>query len=212
MGKAVKYNEEELNWIEKNKELLRREAHEQFSKKFKRPDVSFDNYNALCKRKKWLTGRTGHFKKNTPAWNKGKKMPFNPNAAKTQFKKGQQPHNTKYIGHERVSRCGYVEISVYDENLKTPSKRKYVLKHRWLWEQQHGPLPEGMCLKSLDGNKTNTDPENWTPISRSMLPRLNGVNGRNYDQADQSLKPLIMNVTKLEHEAREKKNAKREEA
>lgn len=203
-SKRIDYCPAELEWIEQHKELPRKEAHRMFRETFKRVDVSLANYNGLCKRKGWMTGRTGQYAKDAQAWNKGKKMPFNPNSAKTQFKAGHQPHNTNYLGHERVSKDGYVEISIYDEKMKGNFKRRYALKHRWLWEQKHGPLPKGMCLKCLDGDKTNTNPENWAAIPRAMLPRLSGVYGRGYEQADQTLKPLIMTVTKLEHQAREK--------
>jgi hypothetical protein len=49
---------------------------------------------------------------------------------------------------------------------------------------------------------TNTDPDNWALIPRALLPRLNGVHGRGYDEAPADLKPAILAVTTLEHTAR----------
>ncbi|WP_319532840.1 HNH endonuclease signature motif containing protein [uncultured Cohaesibacter sp.] len=206
-GKRIDYSAEELAWIEANKTRVRKEAHAEFVVVFGRQDVSFSNYHSLCKRKGWFTGRTGRIEKGNVPLNKGKKMPFNANSARTQFKKGQLPHNTKYLGHERVSVDGYVEISVNETNPHTGYERRYVLKHRHLWELEHGPLPDGMCLKCLSDDKQNCDPSNWEMVPRGLLPRLNGKSGRNYDHAEPELKPVIMAVARLEHAAREARKA-----
>ena len=139
--------------------------------------------------------------------NKGRKMPFHPNSARTRFRKGQLPHNTKWLGHERVNRDGYVEISVAEKNPHTGYERRYVHKHRHLWEQANGPVPEGMALKCLDGDKLNTDPSNWEAVPRGLLPRLNGRGGIAYDEAEPELKPTIMAMAKLKHRARQKAKA-----
>lgn len=186
--------------------MSRRWIHSAFVSVFRRR-VTLDNIKSLCWRKGWKTGRDGCFPKGHIPDNKGKKRPFNASSARTQFKRGQLPHNTKYAGHERVSKDGYVEISVNETNPHTGYARRYVLKHRWLWEQANGPVPKGRCLKSLDGNKANTDPSNWELVPRGLLPRLNGRFGRGYDDASAELKPTIMAVAKLEHRLREKKHS-----
>lgn len=156
-----------------------------------------------CKRYGIKSGRDGRFNKGQESWNKGKKMPFNANSAKTQFKKGQRPQNTKYLGHERVSKDGYVEISVAETNPHTGFHRRYVLKHRYLWEQQHGPVPDGMCLKCLDGDKTNCDPSNWECIDRALLPAL--TRKRNFESLPNEVKPLAITASKLEHKAKQRR-------
>lgn len=201
-GRAISYSAEELAWIEAHSAMPRRALHQAFVEKFGRDDVSQANLHALCKRNRWLTGRTGQFTPGQEAWNLGRKMPFHPNSARTRFKKGNRPHNTKYLGHERVSVDGYVEVSIDETNPHTGFERRYVLKHRYLWEQQNGPLSEGYALKCLDGNKLNTDPSNWEAVPRALLPRLNGRFGRGYDAAPAELKPTIMATAKLEHRAR----------
>lgn len=199
---AIRYSETELAWIEARKSEPRRALHADFVARFGRGDVSLQNFKALCKRKGWMTGRTGRFVPGQPSLTKGMKMPSHPNSAKTQFKKGGLPHNTRHLGHERLSKDGYVEISIAQTNPHTGYERRYVHKHRHLWEQENGPVPDGMVLKCLDGDKTNTDPANWELISRAMLPRLNGRFGRGYDSAPPEIKPVIMAVAKLEHSAR----------
>lgn len=209
-GKCIGYSEAELAWIEANKLLLRREAHAKFVQVFGRNDVDFTNYNALCKRNGWLTGRTGCFEKGMAPVNKGRPQhewmseSSMAKGAETQFKKGGLPHNTNYLGHERISKDGYIEISVAETNPHTGFERRYVQKHRWLWEKLHGPVPKSMVLKCLDGNRRNTDPANWEAISRALLPALAGGRHRRlpYDTAPDELKPALLLLAKV-------KNAKR---
>jgi hypothetical protein len=207
-GHWIKYGSAEMAWLEANRLLVISDYHRGFCAAFNRTDVALVNLHSLRKRKGWSTGRTGCFVKGQKPPNKGKKCApgrggRHPNSRKTQFKKGQLPHNTNFAGHERVSKDGYVEISVNETNPHTGYERRYVLKHRWLWEAANGPVPEGMALKCR-GERTNTDPANWELVSRALLPRLNGRFGRGYDEAPTELKPVIMAVAKLEHRARER--------
>ncbi|HET8612983.1 MAG TPA: HNH endonuclease [Sphingomonas sp.] len=202
-GRAIHYSAEELTWLEENRTMPRADLHRLFFMLFGREEVSPDHIKSLCWRKGWLTGRTGCFEAGLVPHNKGRKMPFNPNSARTQFKKGNLPHNTHWLGHERVSKDGYVEISVDETNPYTGFERRYVLKHRYLWEKANGPLPDGMCLKCLDGDKTNTEPSNWEAIPRAMLPRLAGRWTVPYDSAPNELKPTILSAAKLKHRVSE---------
>ena len=202
-GRAIHYSTTQLQWVSDNRALPRKELHRQFCEKFARTDVSQQNLTALCKRKNWHTGRDGRYVPGQSPANKGKKMPYNANSARTQFKKGHEPANTKYLGHERLSKDGYVEISVDQTNPHTGYGRRYVHKHRYLWEKENGPIPENMVLKCIDGDKQHTDPANWKLIPRAMLPRLNGRFGRNYEDAPAQLKPVILAVATLEHKSRE---------
>ncbi|WP_435018523.1 HNH endonuclease [Tundrisphaera sp. TA3] len=204
MGKAIAYSDRELAWIERHRTLPRKEAHELFCREFDRADVTPDLYKALCTRKGWSTGRTGRIEKGNVPCNKGKKCEpgkggNHPNARKSQFRKGQEPHNTHYLGHERVSKDGYVEISIDEVNPHTGYGRRYELKHKYLWEQLNGKVPEGMCLKNLDGNRQNTDPANWVPVPRGALPFLNGHRGYDYDQMPDELKPAVLALAKVKH-------------
>lgn len=203
-GHHIRYTAAQLAFLKRRRKLPRREVHAVFVKRFRRKDVALDNIKSLYWREGWDTGRTGCFEKGIVPANKGKKMPFNANSAKTQFKKGGLPANTKYLGHERVTKDNYVEISVDQTNPHTGYERRYVLKHRWLWEKLHGPVPTGMCLKCKT-DRLNTDPSNWELIPRAMLPRLNGRFGRNYDAAPAELKPVMLAIVKLEHQVRKRK-------
>ncbi|MCT8970603.1 HNH endonuclease signature motif containing protein [Microbaculum marinisediminis] len=208
-GQAIRYSDQELAWLEDNRAMVIGDYHAGFVARFGRTDVSAANLKALRTRKGWKTGRTGHFAAGHAPHNKGRPFPIaanHPNCRKHQFKKGQEPHNTKYAGHERVSKDGYVEISVNERNPHTGYKRRYVHKHRWLWEQANGPLPDDMALKCLDGDKTNCDPSNWEAIPKALLPRLSGGRWyRPYDTYEPEARPAVLAIAKLEHAVRQRK-------
>lgn len=168
--------------------------------------MSIDNLKALYLRKGWKTGRTGCFEKGSVPPNKGKKMPYNAASARTQFKKGQMPFNLKPVGHERQGKDGYIEIRVAEPIQHKCGQRVYYRqKHRYLWEQRNGPVPDGHVLKSIDGDRTNCDPDNWMAIPQAMLPRLSGRWSIGYDDAPAELKPYLLAVARLEQAARERR-------
>jgi hypothetical protein len=195
--RTIAYTAAQLNWIKARATWDRGESHAMFCTEFERYDVTIDNYNALCKRNGWLTGRDGRLKPGNVPWSKGKKLPYNANSAKTQFKKGEQPHNTKYAGHERLHEDGYVYVSAEIVNPHTGFERYYVLKHKYLWENKNGPIPKGMCLKCLDGNRQNADPSNWQLISRGELPHLNGRWSQGYEESPEEVRPVLLTLAKL---------------
>lgn len=208
-GVWIKYSDEEMAWLEANRLLPISDYAQAFNAAFGR-DVAPGNLHALRKRKGWKTGRTGQFGSGLTPWNKGTHF-SPPGSEKTRFKKGQLPHNTKWAGHERVSKDGYVEISVEAPNPYTGYERHYVLKHLHLWEAANGPIPEGHCLKVLDGDRTNTDPANWQLIPRALLPTLNGGRHKrrpSYDDAPQEVKPVLLTLARVEAKARELRRGK----
>ena len=202
-GRGIPYSAEELVWIEERKELPRAEAHNQFCATWERDDVSLENFKALCNRRGWKTGRTGRFEIGQEAHNKGKPMSPETKAKVmlTNFKLGNVPHTYRGPGHESIDEDGYVYLIIADDNARTKTKTSRVLKHKHLWEQANGPVPEGYALKCLDGDRTNTDPANWQAIPRALLPRLAGGRGKRlaYDQASAEIKPALLTLAKLAH-------------
>lgn len=209
-GRAIGWQPEELAWIEARKEWPRAEAHAMFCARFMRADVNLKAYNALCKRMGWMTGRSGCFTKGLVPHNKGKSMPAATKAKcmATTFKPGNVPHNYRGPGSEFIcSKNGYVYVIITDEAARTKTKTRRILKHKHLWEQVNGPLPEGYALKCMNDDKTDCRPENWEAVPRALLPRLAGGNRYSsalpFDGAPAELKPAIMATAKLEHAARE---------
>lgn len=202
-GAAIIWHDEELAWIHARHTWPRAELHRVFTAFWRRADVTEQHIKSLCQRRGWKTGRTGCFVKGEAPMNKGKKMPFNANSAATRFKPGTAPPNQRPLWSTRIGKDGYIEMKVPARNPHTGHKTRFMHAHRWNWEAVNGPLPRGMCLKSIDGNRQNVAAENWEAIPRAMLPRLSGRFGRQYDTAPAQLQPLIMATAKLEHAARE---------
>lgn len=208
-GKSLILSPGECAWLRANASLSRAELLPAFQAAFPSGQATIAQLVAWRKREGVRTGRDGRFPKGHVPWTAGRKLPHNPNSAKTQFKKGRVPHTWRGAGHESIDpKDGYVWMIVDHPNPHTGAATWRVMKHRWLWEQANGPVPEGHALKCLDGNKLNTDPSNWAAIPRAMLPRLNGRFGRGYDEAPEELKPVILTITQLEHRAREARKGK----
>lgn len=78
---------------------------------------------------------------------------------RTAFKDGHIPHNAYADGTELV-RDGRVYI-------KVPGIRRLQLKHRYVWEQHNGKIPEGHIIKFKDGDFMNCDIDNLYIMSRA---------------------------------------------
>ena len=120
------------------------------------------------------------FQKGHKTWNTGKKGIHM--APQTEFKKGHQPHNTKYDGYEsKRERYWYIRID-----------GKFVLKHRHIWEQKYGPIPDGMILKFIDKNTDNLKIENLVLTSKKDHALQNSIH--NYPPEIQELMRLTKKI------------------
>jgi hypothetical protein len=194
-GRRLKYSPAEIVWLRDNCTMVIDAYHRAFCAEFERTDITVGALHSMRKSEGWKTGRTGQFPKGNIPWTAGKKIGTKGRSADTQFKKGNRPRNAKDVGHERVGTHGYVEISIRERNPHTGYDRRFVLKHRLLWEKMHGRIPKGMCLKCKTNDPLNTDPSNWELIERAVLLSLNS---RGYDDAPDEIKPTIMNIAKLQ--------------
>jgi hypothetical protein len=194
--KNIPWSAAELCWVEAHRTLLRKDAHAMFCEKFRQ--IKLGAYAALCKRRGWTTGRDGRIKPGNVPSNKGKKMPYNANSARTQFKKGGRTGRAnqvyKPVGTERLTKEGYIERKIHEG---LPMQSRWRAVHLLNWEAKHGSIPKGHCLKCKDGSKANTDPSNWELIPRGALPFLNGHRGHHYDKSAPELKPTILAIARL---------------
>lgn len=103
-----------------------------------------------------------------PGWHAGRMR-------ETQFKKGQFPPNHDpdfyVIGALRVNSDGYIDMRVSFE----PGSRGWRGLHLILWEDAHGPLPRGHCLRFRDGDRLNVCLENLELITRGDNMRRNTI-------------------------------------
>lgn len=135
-----------------------------FNKKFN-CNKTYDSVWSALKRNNIRNGIDAKFKKGSVPHNKGKKFYY---GEKTQFKKGHLPANTKPVGSESVI-GGYVKIKIANPNT-------WVFKHRFLYEQKHGPIPANCTVVFADGNRNNFDTDNLVCVTRAELAVLNRSN------------------------------------
>jgi len=105
-----------------------------------------------------------------------KRLGFNRTGGNGQFQKGQIGPTTKEVGHES-NLNGYISVKIADkpiDGVHTYKKRKanWMPKHRYIYEQHHGPIPKGWIVVFLDGNSRNFDPDNLYALPRSVHARM----------------------------------------
>ena len=117
-------------------------------------------------------GRKTLFHANQTPWNKGISFTSGGRSAETRFKPGQKPHTHRPIGHERVTKEGYLQRKMTDTGV---TNRDYVNVHHLLWRSAGNDIPPGHILIFRDGDKTNIAMENLELISRQENMRRNSV-------------------------------------
>lgn len=110
------------------------------------------------------------FRKGQDAWNKGLHYTPGGRCAETQFRPGQKPHTWHPIGHERLTKEGYLQRKMTDTGV---TRRDYVAVHHLVWIAAHGPIPPGHAVAFKDGDKTRIELDNLELISRADLMRRN---------------------------------------
>ena len=106
------------------------------------------------------------FKRGHTPFNKGIKGICAPGSEKGWFKKGNKSINHRPVGSERVDVDGYTLI-------KTAEPNKWELKHRLIYIEKHGAIPEDHIVIFLDGDKSNLDIDNLMAISKAESAILN---------------------------------------
>lgn len=87
---------------------------------------------------------------------------------------GYAAQHEQPVGAERVNRDGYVEVKVA-EGLQAKPNKNFRMKHHVVYEQAHGPIPDGCNIVFADRDKSNFDLDNlvcvpkalWSVIQRS---------------------------------------------
>jgi hypothetical protein len=107
----------------------------------------------------------GQFVKGSVPWNKGLKG-FRPSKA-TEFKKGE------LVGNEHHSWKGGVQVAKNDCAYLWNGANKRIRRPRAIWESYYGPVPDGMVIIHVDGDRYNDNIDNLKAITRAELLELN---------------------------------------
>ena len=88
--------------------------------------------------------------------------------AKQEEKKCYKCAVSRPIGSERIGTKGFIEIKT--------NENKWVLKHRYMWEQYHNKkIPDNHYVIFLDGNKNNFAKENLICLSDCVTGHLTDI-------------------------------------
>lgn len=166
-----------LPWSDSDKELLRQlypdDSNDTLGRIFGRSPKYVQRKAwemGLRKSEAYMASNPGAFKPGQKPWNKGMKG-LDIGGKATRFQKGRKPHTWNPIGHERVTKDGYLQRKVTDTGY-TPDD--YRMVHHLAWEKHHGrPVPEGHAVVFRDGNKRNFAPANLELVTRAELMRRN---------------------------------------
>lgn len=190
---AHKYSEEQKAFLSENKTMTRELLTKEFNEKFQL-NLTKSAISGYCKRHGFNTGRNGQFKKGTLPWNQGTKGVCKPNSGS--FTKGKQPNNLKSIGHERIcKKDGFILVKIAEVNPHTGAFGRYVLKHKYVWEQHHGAVPEGHVIRFRDGDKMNCSIDNLICVSMAVNLRMNK---NHVNELPNELRESGMLISKLE--------------
>lgn len=130
---------------------------------------TIDQMKNFYNRKKLNSGVTGYFAPRHIPWNKGMEGYSAPGTERTRFKPGNLPYQTLPVGSESITKGGYTIVKIAMPNV-------WRLKHRIIWEQANGPIPEGMIVIFKDRDKSNFSMDNLMLVSRSQLAIMNHEN------------------------------------
>ena len=136
--------------------------------------MTVEQVRTYKKNHKIPSGVDTRYKPGQVPMNKGTHPPTKGRMAETQFKKGNRPHNALPIGSEVLRDDGYLQVKIAEPDV-------WKLKHRLVWEQHNGPIPEGGLVVFRDGNPLNTDISNLALIDKSVNVRLNHMKIRHVE-------------------------------
>lgn len=163
------FNEEQIEWIKQNRtgisfEECTKRFNEYFGTNFKKSQIT-----GFCHAHHLPNGVDCRFKKSQVSHNKGKKGLRFPGSEKGWFKKGSVPKNTLPVKSEVVTKDGYIRVKTGEPNI-------WELKHRKIWSEAKGEIPEDCCILFLDGNKQNCKLDNLMMVKRGIVAILNHEN------------------------------------
>ena len=178
----------------------REESYKLFVKHFG-IDPGLNSYIAFLKNHHIRCGVDCRYKKGHEPWSKGR--PLTPEqrevALRTAFKKGVVPHNTLPIGSEVEFEDGYIWVKVAERRNPKNKRVNWIPKHRLVWEEANGPIPEGMYVTFLNGDRKDFRIENLALVSQATNATLNrkGLRSEHPEitEAGIALSELLVKIT-----------------
>lgn len=116
-------------------------------------------------------GESSRFQKGIRPWNSGTKGKGVMKANSGTFRKGNLPHNTRKDGDTSIRKD---KAGRYYLHRRT-ALGVWSMEHVLLWEDAHGPAPDGMVIAFKDGNTAHLRLENLECISRAALMQRNTI-------------------------------------
>jgi len=166
---------EEREWLEAYLPgRTHREIAEAFNERWPRRPLTARQVGSFIKNSGLATGLTGRFEPGGEAYNKGRAwdefMPPEAQEASRRawFKEGGTPHNARPVGTE-VWRDGFLWRKVAETR---PSRHGWRQVHRILWEERHGPVPDGHSVCFRDGDRANIEIGNLILVPRRLAGTL----------------------------------------
>lgn len=144
--------------------------------------IDGDEYDALMRKRLGRGGKAHWFRKHHTPWNQGRKGWCPEKCRATQFRPGTirgaaarkyrkvgsvtiRRDVDKGVGKPRKPRLSRW-IKVRDDG---PRQDRYIPLARYLWERQHGPVPEGFFVVHADNDTMNDSLENLILVDRKEL-------------------------------------------
>lgn len=151
------------------------------------------------------SGMTGRFEKGHEPWTKGKRWDdyMSPEAQedsrKTCFEHAHIPDNAVPVGTIRETKDGYLIKKVDERGYQWD---RWKLLHRLVWEENFGPVPEGMIVGFKDTDKTNCSPDNLYLLT---LGENAVMNHKGYRSQDPQLTEVGLATVRLQQAIKKRK-------
>ena len=105
-----------------------------------------------------------------------------------------------------MTKDGYIVVQVAEPNKHTGYHNSYQLKHRWIWEQANGPIPENHIISFKNGDKTDCRIDNLELITMAENAIRNKMS---YSDLSEEIKTIGSPVSKsIRKTSRTHKNSK----
>lgn len=137
-----------------------------------------------------MQGYATRFEKGHQAWNKGKEG-LQLGGEEGWFPKGHTMHCIP-VGSERVEQ-GVVKVKIAEPNV-------WKLKHRHLWEEHYGEIPDGHVILFKDNDWMNVTIDN---LFMTPHTALTSISRRKIDTEHEEIRPSLFKLAELELKIKE---------